>query len=95
MKAKGMEKYISDVIISDDGFKRKPDPEAFNYLIKKHGLNKKETLSIGDRLFDVQAGKNAGILGCLILDKYNEHLLKQVDIAIESRWDIVSFFNKQ
>ncbi len=95
MKAKGIDKYISDVVISDDGFKRKPDPEAFNYLIDKHNLNKSETLSVGDRLFDVQAGKNAEIIGCLILDKYNRHFTNKVDITVECRWDIVSYFSKQ
>lgn len=97
MKAKGMEKYITDVIISDDGFKRKPDPEAFDHLIEKHCLPKEETLSIGDRMFDVQAGKNAGIKGCLIMDQYNLHLRYEVDHAVDSRWDIAELIlnNKQ
>ena len=89
LKANGLQDYFVDLVISDDGFKRKPDPEAFTYLIEKHGLNRAETLSVGDRLFDVEAGKNAGIKGCLILDAYNGHLCDQVDYTTKNRGEIV------
>lgn len=92
MQACGMTEYIKDTVISDDGFKRKPDPEAFLHLIDKHKLEKEYTLSIGDRLFDIQAGKNAGIHGCLILDAYNDDLKGLVDISVQDRKEILKLY---
>lgn len=90
MEAKGMTDLIEDVVISDDGFKRKPDPEAFTHLIEKHQLSREQTISIGDRLFDVEAGRNAGIRGCLIIDAYNSHLVNEVDYAVNNRSEIIN-----
>lgn len=53
--------YFDEVITMEDGFKRKPDPEAINYLIKKYNMNKDETYYIGDRHLDIDSANNAGI----------------------------------
>ncbi|MEA2071310.1 MAG: HAD-IA family hydrolase [Asgard group archaeon] len=52
------------IITSDAGFKRKPDPEAFNYLIKEFDLRRKDTLAVGDRELDIRAAKNAEVISC-------------------------------
>lgn len=85
MKATVMEAYILDTITIDDGFRRKPDPEAFLYLMNKHDLSQKTTLNVGDRLFDIQAGRGAGLLGCLIKDAYNKSYLDEADYIVSSR----------
>jgi len=95
MDACGMSQFIEDTVISDHGFKRKPDPEAFIYLLEKHGLDKNKTLSIGDRLFDVEAGKNAGLQGCLILDDYNGHLKNKAGMTVKSRMEILDKYNSK
>ena len=54
-----------DCITHADGFPRKPDPAAFNAVIDRNGLRRDETLAIGDRDVDVQAGRAAGVVACL------------------------------
>ena len=54
-----------DYIFKDDGYTRKPDPEMFDLLIKKHKLVRSETIAIGDRDLDIGAGKAAGVRTCL------------------------------
>ena len=64
LQKNGVDGYFKDITTSAHGFKRKPDPEAVQYLLDKHGMDPKETLMIGDRPLDVQSGQNAGTAGC-------------------------------
>ena len=61
LKAAKIEQYFTEVVTSDNGFKRKPAPDSINYLIKKYQLNPLETVMIGDRALDIEAGCAAGI----------------------------------
>jgi len=56
-----MYQYFEEVLTIEDGFKRKPDPEAINYLIKKYIINKNNTYYIGDRHLDIDSANNAGV----------------------------------
>lgn len=78
LKTTGIFNYFDEIITSHNGFKRKPHPEAIDYLIDKYSLDKANTYYIGDRTFDIQCAKNAGIqsilfdpLGEVPLDKIN------------------------
>ncbi len=64
-------KYFRDFITFESGFKRKPDPEALNFLIKKYNMNLNEAIMIGDRDLDILAAKNAGIDSHLFTEKTN------------------------
>lgn len=44
---------------------RKPAPDGFLYLMKKHRLEGTATLGVGDRAIDILSAKNAGIATCL------------------------------
>ncbi|MBM7636580.1 HAD-IA family hydrolase [Streptococcus saliviloxodontae] len=57
----GVASYFEEVVTSANGFKRKPDPEAVNYLIEKYNLDKQDTYYIGDRRIDVEVAQAAGI----------------------------------
>ncbi|MCH4889622.1 HAD family hydrolase [Acidaminobacter sp. JC074] len=61
LEAHGIREWFVDILTSDDGLKRKPDPDALNYLIEKYSLDKEETYYIGDRSLDVLCGKAAGL----------------------------------
>ena len=54
-------KYFIEVVGKNNGFKRKPSPEAINYLVDKYQLDKESTYYIGDRLIDQELARNAGI----------------------------------
>ncbi|WP_263849364.1 HAD hydrolase-like protein [Lacticaseibacillus saniviri] len=41
--------------------KRKPDPEAINYLLMRYQLNPEVTVMVGDRRLDIVAGQNAHV----------------------------------
>ncbi len=56
---------FTDVITSDDGFPRKPDPASFNALIERHSLPRDSVLVVGDRDLDIQAGRAARVHTCL------------------------------
>lgn len=60
-----MLKFFSGFVDSDMNFPLKPAPDALNYLCETYGLDKSESVMIGDREIDVAAGKNAGMKGCL------------------------------
>ncbi len=60
-----IEGLFVDVVTASDGFPRKPDPAAVQYLMNKYGLIPDETVIIGDRHLDIETGKNAGIDGIL------------------------------
>jgi phosphoglycolate phosphatase-like HAD superfamily hydrolase len=61
----GFSGLFTDIVIKEHGFKRKPDPEAFTYIIEKYDIDKKTALAVGDRELDLLAAKNAGIKACL------------------------------
>ncbi len=64
LRRKGVDGYFTDLTTSQHQFKRKPDPESVQYLIDKYGMDPAQTLMVGDRSLDIEAGQNAGTAGC-------------------------------
>lgn len=65
MERDGLMKYFRGGVTGEDGFPRKPAPDALLFLIGKYGLDKTECVMMGDRDIDLDAAKNAGIATCL------------------------------
>lgn len=65
LKARHLEKYFTDIVASEDGFPRKPDPASYVYLDRKYGID----LVIGDRLIDIIPGRKIGSKTCLFQNK--------------------------
>lgn len=63
----GLADYFRDFITDEAGFPSKPAPDALNWLIERHHLERHECIMIGDRAIDAQAGRNAGI-ACALFD---------------------------
>lgn len=61
LKNLGMDKYFTEILTIEDGFRRKPDPEATNYLIDKYHMNRNNTFYVGDRKLDIESANNANI----------------------------------
>ncbi|AKI96659.1 HAD-IA family hydrolase [Kosmotoga pacifica] len=80
----GITELFTEIVTRDHGFARKPDPEAFSYVVEKYSLKRKDTLAIGDRALDIIAAKNCGIKTCY----FNEF---GVSIDAESDIEITSF----
>lgn len=59
--------FFTEILTIEDGFKRKPDPEAINYLIEKHSMNRNFTYYVGDRKLDIECANNANIKSILFI----------------------------
>lgn len=57
--------YFTHCITADDGFAKKPAPDALVYLLSTYGIAPEHALVIGDRDVDILAGQAAGISTCL------------------------------
>ena len=68
----GLESYFTEILTSQSGFARKPNPEAANYLIDKYQLNPDNTYYIGDRTLDVKFAQNSGIQSINFLESTYE-----------------------
>lgn len=60
----GMTDLFEGIYTIENGFRRKPHPEGFDFIIEKYSLPHKVTLGVGDRVLDVEAAKGAGIDTC-------------------------------
>ncbi len=65
LAAHKMAKFFSGCITREDGYPRKPDPSSFAAAMKLFGLKPEETVAVGDREIDAQAGRAAGVFTCL------------------------------
>ncbi len=65
----GLKKYFTAFVDSSMNFASKPAPDAVNYICDTYGLDRSETVMIGDREIDVLSGVNAGCFGCLFNKK--------------------------
>ena len=57
----GLDVYFTEILTSQSGFARKPNPEAATYLISKYYLKPERTFYIGDRTLDIDFAQNSGI----------------------------------
>lgn len=62
----GLKHFFTDFVVEEDGFPRKPDPASLLHLMGKHGLDPAACVMIGDRPLDTAAGRQAGMLSCLL-----------------------------
>ena len=77
----GILSYFQEIVTTDNGFRRKPDPEGVDYLVDKYQLDRSETYYIGDRTLDVDLADNAGIGSINFLDYKPDvnHAIRHLD----------------
>ena len=66
----GLKELFTDFVTREEGFAFKPAPDAINYLIEKHALDKDSCIMLGDREIDCLSGLNAGI-SALLFDEFS------------------------
>lgn len=82
LKQNDLLQYFSGFVTSDQKLKRKPAPDAINYLVKKFDLNPDETVMIGDRPLDVLAGENAHVKTAYFdVDQFHDQTDATVTVA--------------
>ncbi|WP_270218884.1 HAD family hydrolase [Lactococcus lactis] len=75
--------YFLEIVTSENGFKRKPHPEAINYLLEKYKLKPEETYYIGDRILDIEAAHNSGIHSINFLSAKNSQQINKLTDIIQ------------
>jgi HAD superfamily hydrolase (TIGR01549 family) len=65
LKNLGIYHLFTEVDTAEYHFKRKPDPEAIEYILNKYHINPKDCYYVGDRPIDILCAKNANIKGIL------------------------------
>lgn len=68
LKKHNMYKYFSGAVTKEDGFARKPSPDALLHMMKVYNISPESAIMIGDRELDILSAKNAGIAGCLLCE---------------------------
>ena len=85
-----LEPYFTEILTSQSGFARKPNPEVATYLLDKYQLNPEKTYYIGDRTLDVEFAQNSKIQSINFLDSTYER-----NHRIQALADISRFFKAE
>ena len=74
----GLESFFTEILTSQSGFARKPDPEAAIYLMEKYELHPEKIYYIGDRSLDIDFARNSQIqsINFLTSDYQGNHQMK-------------------
>jgi len=78
VKRLDLEKYFTEIVNLENGFKRKPDGEAVEYLVDKYHMDKNHTYYLGDRLLDQQCARSAGVKA-VFFHSYKKLILDEKD----------------
>lgn len=62
----GLLTLFDGTITKEDGYLRKPAPDSIRALLTRFAIDPTQAVMIGDRPLDTAAGRNAGILSCLL-----------------------------
>ena len=87
----GLECYFTEILTSQSGFARKPNPEAATYLLDKYKLDPRDTYYIGDRILDVEFAQNSSIQSINFLESSYEgnqkiQALANIPYIFEDKW---------
>ena len=58
---------FDEIVTSQSGFARKPEPDGINYFVDKYNLDRKNVYYVGDRTIDMDCAMNAHVNGVLYL----------------------------
>lgn len=61
----GLAPLFAGIVSVAQGYPRKPDPAMVLAALERFGPDPAETLMVGDRALDIQAGQAAGVRACL------------------------------
>lgn len=88
-----IEKYI-DIIVSGEMFREsKPNPEIYNFTLKKLQRKPEECIAIEDSTYGIQAAKGAGITTFAKKDNRFHYEQSMADEVIDDLSQIISLLN--
>lgn len=62
LKVVGIEALVDEIESRNSETKAKPDPDAYLKLVSRLGVDKDETVFVGDHPIDAQCARNAGVM---------------------------------
>lgn len=65
LSAHGLDDLFSGILSREQGYPGKPDPAILLAALEAHALQPSETMLVGHRARDIQAGQAAGLATCL------------------------------
>ncbi|MDO5089061.1 MAG: HAD family phosphatase [Leptotrichiaceae bacterium] len=94
---KGLKKYFSFIITSNDVKNGKPDPEVFLIGAEKVGVSPERTVVFEDSLNGIRAAYSAGMLPVMIPDKIQptEEIGKMLHCKLDSLLKAIEYFEKE
>ncbi|HCW03268.1 MAG TPA: pyrophosphatase PpaX [Clostridium sp.] len=88
---------LMDVIITpEDTEKHKPNGEPALLACQRLGVAPEEALMVGDSIYDVKCGKNAGTKTCIVSYSFfsvEELMNENPDYVIDKLWELVGIVN--
>lgn len=90
LEAHAMSGFFAGCLTAGDGYPRKPAPAAFIAAMQFFDLKPAETLTVGDRDIDVQAGRAAGLFACLFGPQNGD---SNPDLSITDYLELVHFLS--
>ncbi len=84
----GKHEIYIDCIVTREDAPPKPSPEPVRTALKKLSLDPEKTLYVGDFLFDIMAGKSAGVRTVLLVNERNMEFRDMADLAVPSMDDL-------
>ncbi len=93
MQSGGLDKYISELVLSDDINVTKPDKRLFDYALQRVGGDAETTVMIGDNYdADILGAINAG-WRTVFFNKRGEQIEdNRADLTVTALVDIIPFF---
>jgi len=91
----GIASYFKLVLGPDSVQNRKPHPEAVEKILAHLGKPRETALMVGDSHFDIETGKNAGIMTCGVTYGYGSRQVLEecgADVIIDRLQDLTLYF---
>jgi len=86
----GIRNRFNLIISGDDGWPKKPAPDAICEIMKESAVSGSEAIHIGDHYTDILAGKNAGTFTCWAAYGFGQRRDLIPDLTINSPLDLLT-----
>lgn len=95
VKQLGIENYISCIVAANDVVNVKPNPEMALKVLSETGGKPEETLVVGDMIYDIEMGKNAGTQTCgVTYGNGTREQLATADYVIDDFAELLTILSK-
>ena len=98
LKAHGLDRYINEIVTSDEVQKGKPAPDVYLEAAKRIDVSPVQCLVFEDVVAGIESGKNAGMTTCVIYDDYSSADWKEkqllADYNVKDYFEVLRLINE-